>query len=177
MISGRILARDEIRDVWTIDRRGVIDALYYLEDGALQLRTEHHDVRGWPPGEAELYTPILASCHDRGGWFHGLFDDERMVGAAVLDSKFIGKQEDQLQLKFLHVSRAYRSQGWGQHLFGLGKAEALERGAKRLYISATPSEHTISFYQQLGCTLVAEPDPALYELEPEDIHLECPVGP
>ena len=88
----------------------------------------------------------------------------------MLESQFIGKHGDQLQLKFLHISRPYRGQGWGQRLFGLAKAEAVERGAKSLYVSATPSEHTVDFYQRLGCTLAAEPDPALLELEPEDIH-------
>ncbi len=172
MINGRRLSRDEIKDIWTIDRSEVIDALYHLEDGSFHLRPVHHDVRGWPPGEAEQYTPILESCHDRGGWFHGLFDEGRLMGAAVLESKFIGKHGDQLQLKFLHISRPYRSQGWGQRLFGLAKAEAVERGAKSLYISATPSKHTVDFYLRLGCTLAARPDPALYDLEPEDIHCE-----
>ena len=176
MISGRILTRDEIRDVWTIDRSEVIEGLYSLENGSLQLRPVHHDVQGWPPGEVEQYTPILESCHDRGGWLYGLFDEDLLIGAAVLESEFIGKGRNQLQLEWLHVSQSYRSQGWGQHLFGLAKAEAIERGAKRLYISATPSEHTISFYQRLGCTLAAEPDPALYELEPEDIHLEYVIA-
>jgi hypothetical protein len=41
-----------------------------------------------------------------------------------------------------------------------------------LYISATPSEHTIDFYLTLGCTLVDAPDPELFAREPEDIHLE-----
>ncbi|ETO43059.1 hypothetical protein X965_18150 [Morganella sp. EGD-HP17] len=26
------------------------------------------------------------------------------------------------------------------------------------------------FYQHLGCELIAKPDPALFALEPEDIH-------
>lgn len=173
MISGRRLSRDEIRDIWAIDRSEATDAVYYLENGSLQLRAEHHDLSGWPPGEATKYTPILESCHDRGGWLYGLFDEDRLIGAAVLESQFIGRRGDQLQLKFLHISRTYRSQGWGQQLFALAKAEAARRGAKRLYVSATPSEHTITFYLRLGCTLIAEPDPLLYELEPEDIHLEC----
>jgi predicted N-acetyltransferase YhbS len=173
MISGRTLSRDEIRGIWAIDRSEVIDAVYYLENGSLQLHPEHHGLSGWPPGEPEKYTPILESCHDRGGWLYGLFDEDRLIGAAVLESNFIGKRGEQLQLKFLHISRPYRSQGWGQRLFGLAKAEAAERGAKSLYVSSTPSEHTIGFYLRLGCTLTAEPDPALYELEPEDIHFEC----
>jgi len=176
MISGRTLPRDEIKDVWAIDRSEVIDAVYQVENGSLRLHPVHQDVPGWPPGEAETYTPILEACHDRGGWVYGLFDEDRLIGAAVLESQFIGERGDQLQLKFLHVSRTYRSQGWGQRLFGLAKAEAAQRGAKSLYVSATPSEHTIRFYLRLGCNLAAEPDAALYELEPEDIHLECAIG-
>jgi predicted N-acetyltransferase YhbS len=176
MISGRKLSRDEIREIWTIDRSEVIDAVYRLENGALVLRPEHHDVRGWPPGEAEKYTPRLEACHDQGGWFYGLFDDRRLIGAAVLESRFIGKNGDQLQLKFLHVSRTYRNQGWGRQLFEWARSEANRRGAKRMYISATPSQHTIGFYLRLGCSVTQEPDAELFELEPEDIHLECALA-
>ena len=176
MISGRKLSRDEIKEIWAIDRSEVINAVYYLENGALRLRPEHHDLPGWPPGEAEKYTPILEACYDRGGWLYGLFDDQRLIGAAVLESHFIGKNRDQLQLKFLHISRPYRHQGWGQQLFGVARGEATQRGAKSLYLSATPSENTIGFYLRLGCTGTCEPDPGLVELEPEDIHLECALA-
>jgi hypothetical protein len=54
-------------------------------------------------------------------------------------------------------------------------ATAPERGAHRLYISATPSENTVNFYVRLGCTVAKEPDSDLSELEPEDIHLEFEV--
>jgi hypothetical protein len=42
-----------------IDRSEVIEAIYHFEHGTLTLQSEHIDVRGWPPGEAEKYTPIL----------------------------------------------------------------------------------------------------------------------
>jgi len=177
MISGRKLSRDEIKEVWTIDRSEVIEAMYRLEHGALVLRPQHFDVPGWPPGEAEKYTPILEACHDRGGWLYGLFDDQRIIGAAVLDSRFIGKHADRLQLEFLHVSRPYRSRGLARQLFDLAKAEAVQRGAKGLYISATPSQHTIDFYLRLGCRVTSDPDPELLALEPEDIHLDYAFKP
>ena len=173
--TGRQLLRDEIEQLWTIDRKEVIDAVYHLENGALVLTPEHHDVSGWPAGEAEKYTPILRDCFDRGGWFYGEFDRAKVVGVVVLDSKRIGKRKDQLQLQFLHVSRAYRNRGMGAKLFRLAMETARQRGAMQLYISATPSENTVNFYMRLGCKLTAEPDPELVEREPDDIHLECDV--
>jgi predicted N-acetyltransferase YhbS len=177
MISGRQLSREEIRDIWTIDRSETVDAVYGLESGTLVLRPQRFDVRGWPPGEPEKFTPVLEACFDQGGWFYGLFDDQRIIGVAVLENRFIGKHRDQLQLKFLHVSRTYRSKGLGQQLFDLAEGEAVRRGAKRLYVSATPSEHTIGFYLRLGCRVTQEPDAELFALEPEDIHLECSLTP
>jgi predicted N-acetyltransferase YhbS len=177
MITGRNLSRDEIDEIWTIDRSEVVDAAYHLENGVLVLRPEHFDVRGWPPGEAEKHAPVLRACFDRGGWLYGLFDDQRVIGAAVLESRFIGRNGDQLQLKFLHVSREYRGRGLGQQLFHSAIVEAIRRGAKGLYISATPSEHTIDFYLRLGCVVAPEPDVELLELEPIDIHLEYVFTP
>jgi predicted N-acetyltransferase YhbS len=175
VITGRDLLREEIEQVWNIDRSEVIDNVYHLENGALVLKPQHIDVRGWPPGEAEKYTTILLDCFDRGGWFHGLFDQAELIGVVVVDNKRIGKRKDRLQLEFLHVSSAFRNRGLGAQLFELAKVTARERGARRLYISATPSEHTINFYSRLGCEIAREPDPELLELEPEDIHLECNV--
>ena len=166
----RALTRDEVKDVWTIDRSEIIHHIYYLIDGELVLKPEYYDMDGWPEGEAAQYTPILEACYDRGGWFYGLFDGERLIAVVVVDSRFLGQDQNQLQLKFLHVSSAYRGKGLGRQLFNLAVAEARSRGAQFLYISATPSESTVHFYQGLGCTMTLEPDPALYALEPEDIH-------
>jgi predicted N-acetyltransferase YhbS len=173
VISSRKLLREEIEQVWNIDRSEVTDNIYRFENGTLVLSPHHFDVPGWPPGEAEKYTSILLDCFDRGGWFHGAFEDAELVGVVVLDSKRIGKDKDQLQLTFLHVSNSYRNSGLGTQLFELAKATARERGARRLYISATPSENTVNFYLRLGCAVAEEPDLELFELEPEDIHLEC----
>jgi predicted N-acetyltransferase YhbS len=81
-----------------------------------------------------------------------------------------------VQLTFLHVSRAYRDHGLGARLFAGARTIARARGARGLYVSATPSEHTIGFYLRMGCRVLAEPDPELFALEPEDIHLECEVS-
>jgi len=168
----RFLEREEVPLVWQIDRREVIHNIYNLRDGELVLVPEYFDVQGWPPGEVEHYTPVLLDCFDRGGTFWGAFEDGTLVGMAILESKFIGSNGDTLQLKFLHVSRSQRKQGLGAKLFHLAIEHAKSLGAKKLYISATPSENTINFYMRLGCVLATEIDPELFALEPEDIHLE-----
>jgi predicted N-acetyltransferase YhbS len=172
MGTGRDLQRSEIEQIWTIDRREVIHNIYYQVDGALELRAEHYDMRGWPPGTAEHSMPSLLDCFDRGGWCYGFFDGETLVGVAILESRFIGQPADMLQLVLLHVSHDYRDRGLGKRLFELAGAVARQRGARRIYISATPSEHTVHFYLARGCVLSPAPDPALLALEPEDIHLE-----
>jgi predicted N-acetyltransferase YhbS len=169
------LERHEIGAVWSIDRAEVIDEIYRREGDELVCKPEHHDVKGWPPGEKERYGPILLDCFDHGGTFYGAFADDTLVGATVLESRFIGREKDQLQLKFLHVSRRHRRAGLGSLLFTKAVARARELGARRLYISATPSGNTIRFYLRRGCRATGDVDAALFELEPEDIHLEYDI--
>lgn len=171
----RELQRHEVQDIWSIDRAEVIDSIYYHEDGRLVLKPERYVMDGWPPGEAEHYGPMLLDCFDRGGTFFGAFEDETLIGVAVLESEFIGRGGDQLQLKFLHVSRGHRRTGLGRTLFDMAAAKAAELGARRLYVSSTPSENTVSFYLHLGCRVTEDVDAALFELEPEDIHLEFDI--
>ncbi len=172
----RLLQRGEIPLIWRIDRREVIDNIFYLREGKLVLEPEHYDMQGWPPGEAEQYTLILLDCYDRGGFFWGAFEKDRLVGVSILESKFIGSGQDTLQMKFLHVSRDCRGQGVGTKLFKIAVEKAKEWGAKKLYISATPSENTVNYYMRLGCVLATEIDPELFALEPEDIHLEYVIS-
>jgi len=168
----RELERCEIPLVWTIDRREVIANIYYLVEGKLVLKPEHYDMQGWPPGESEIYTPILYDCFDRGGKFSGIFDGSQLIGVMLLESKFIGPEKNQLQLKLLHVSHSCRKTGLGSRLFKLAADQAKALGAQKLYISATPSENTVDFYLQRGCILAGFVDQDLYALEPDDIHLE-----
>ena len=168
----RLLQRDEIPLIWQIDRREIVENIYCLDNGELVLKPDYFDIQGWPSGEAELYTPILLDCHDRGGPFWGAFENDVMIGIAILESKFSGSRQETLQLKFLHVSHDYRKQGLGTRLFNIAVEKAKTLGAKKLYISATPSENTVNYYIRLRCVLAQEIDPELFALEPEDIHLE-----
>ena len=170
----RTLDRDEIELIWTIDRRELIENIYRLEAGELRLEPHNFDVPGWPADSLAM-TPLLYESHDRGGEFYSAFDGGALVGAAVLDTLWRGPRGNLLQLLLMHVSRDYRGQGVGTRLFEQARDAARARGARGLYISATPTENTIHFYQSRGSVLIDTPDPELYEREPEDIHLECPT--
>lgn len=74
------------------------------------------------------------------------------------------------------MSQGYRKQGLGSRLFNLAVEKAKALGAKKLYLSATPSENTVNYYLRLGCVLATEIDPELFALEPEDIHLEFVIS-
>jgi hypothetical protein len=41
-----------------------------------------------------------------------------------------------------------------------------------MVVSATPSLNTVRFYLQRGFEPTADPLPELYELEPDDVHLQ-----
>lgn len=169
----RALGRGEIDRIWTIDRSEHIDNIYRVFNGELVLEPRTIDAPGWPADTPPTYTPILYDVFDRGGPFFAAFDGETFAGLAVLDT--VWRLKDLLQLEFMHVGRPYRGQGLGKTLFEQAAAAARERGARGLYISATPSEHTVRFYHARGAKVLAEPDPELFALEPEDIHFECPV--
>jgi predicted acetyltransferase len=171
----RELERHEIRDLWSIDRSEVIDRVYHRDGDELVLEPEHYDMTGWPAAEMERDGPVLLDCFDRGGTFYGAFDGDTLVGAAVLESRFIGRAGDRLQLKFLHVGRRYRRTGLGRALFDEAVARARALGARRLYVSATPSENTVRFYLRRGCRVTDDVDADLFALEPEDIHMELDI--
>ena len=171
----RQLTRGEIELIWTIDRREIVERVYRIEGGELRLGPGYFDVPGWRADTVRKTTPLLYAVFDRGGAFFAAFEGDQLVGVAVLDTVWRRARGDLLQLEFLHVSRDYRGRGLGGRLFEQARSAARERGARGLYISATPSENTIRFYQRRGSVVMALPDAQLFALEPEDIHLECAV--
>lgn len=168
----RLLEAVEIDRFDEIDRSEVIDGAYRVCDGALVLVDRHFNARGFPPGELEASKERSRDCLARGGAAWGAFAGERLVGIAVLDGKRIGAALDTLDMYFLHVSNGYRAGGIGRELVRLVGERARELGARRLYVSATESLNTVTFYRNQGFDLASEVDPELYQLEPGDIHMD-----
>jgi ribosomal protein S18 acetylase RimI-like enzyme len=115
----------------------------------------------------EMLAPKLAA----GGVLVGAFAGETLVGVAVLGGELIGAGANQLQMAFLYVSNGCRRRGIARVLLDDVCLRARQRGARQLYISATETESALGFYLDYGCRLADTVNPALYALEPTDIHL------
>ncbi len=73
-------------------------------------------------------------------YFYWLFDGSTLVGMSVLDHNPMRSGVERLNFAGLWVSHQCRGKGIGKTLFRLVEQEARKRGAKTLYVSATPSE-------------------------------------
>ncbi|MFN2271664.1 MAG: GNAT family N-acetyltransferase [Anaerolineae bacterium] len=171
-VDYRVLSRAEIAQLAQIERAETIERVYTMRDGNLVLKKEHWDVPDWGPEEKQQRIAALQDERDAGATVLGAFDGPTLVGMSVLDRNPLSSGVARFNLAGLWVSHTHRNQGIGKMLVQLAVEEAKERGAKTLYVSATPSENTIRFYTSLGFRPAETVDPHLFEDEPEDIHLE-----
>jgi N-acetylglutamate synthase-like GNAT family acetyltransferase len=168
----RQMHKDELHRVGELDRREVIDHIYYFRDGKLELEKEHWDIPEWTEEQKQEYHQRLQNIHQRGGTIIGAFEDTKITGIIALDHEFFGSNLDRLNLAALWASQPFRDRGVGRHLVELVKKKAKALDAKSLYVSATPSKKTVEFYMSCGFQLAKIIDSKLFELEPEDIHME-----
>jgi ribosomal protein S18 acetylase RimI-like enzyme len=168
----RILARAEISFLEQLDRTESIDYVYHMRKGTLVLEQEHWDVPDWSLSEKQKRIAAMQEYYDKGATFYGAFDGQLLVGMSVLDHNSMPSGDNRLNLTGLWVSCKYRVKGIGRTLLLLIAQAAHERGAKALYVSATPSENTYRFYQSVGFHLAELIDPDLYAKEHDDIHME-----
>lgn len=106
----------------------------------------------------------------------GAFDGDTLIGLSGLElKKQYGPDNTMFNFGPMWISKAYRRQGIGKQLFAMVKQETRIRNIKILYVSATPVPATVQFYINEGCTLLIDPDPELFALEPEDVHMELNI--
>jgi len=103
-----------------------------------------------------------------GGVAVGAFAGGRLVGFAALRYALEG---DVAQLAALWVSAPWRRHGIATALVDELERRARARGARRMYVSATPSESAQGFYRGRGFRPTSFVHRELYALEPEDVHM------
>jgi len=165
------LSREDIGRIREIDRSEKVRLLYKHKEGALIPEKVDLDVPRWSEQECERHISTLSSELSNGGTLIGAIDGNLLVGVAVIGHRFIGENLDEIQLVFLHVSNCYRRKGIATKLFNTICKLAKDKGAEKLYVSATPSRSAVGFYVSHGCRLATKVNRELYKLEPEDIHM------
>jgi GNAT superfamily N-acetyltransferase len=162
----------ELGRIGEIDRTERITHQYKASGAVLELIDVDIDAPRWgQPGAnttehyVEVWTPLL----EAGGTLIGAFDDGRLVGVAIYNPSL---SEQVAQLAVLHVTRSHRRSGVGRLLTDEVVRMARSDGAKRLYVSATPTRGTVDFYMSRGFRPLDQPNERLFALEPDDIHME-----
>jgi len=177
MLDTRHLAPTDLYLIGEIDRSEHVTVEYVIVGGQLTTNPVDWDVPSFDPvgiGEhsvvalVEHWKPVV----DRGGTLIGAFDGDQFLGLAIIEPSF---EPGLAWLAFLHVSKPARRRGVATALWTEVTQLAVKAGANSMYVSATPTGSAVGFYLSRGCTLFQEPHPLLFEQEPEDIHLICPV--
>jgi N-acetylglutamate synthase-like GNAT family acetyltransferase len=172
MFDIKRMKSSDVDRIAEIDRSEHVTLGYTVRDGKLEAEAVDWRVPGWfddgpehsVPAMVEFLSPMVA----QGATMLGAFDGDALVGVMVYRPRLT---EDMGQLAFLHVSCDYRRQGIAARLTAECIRLAREDGAEQLYVSATPSESAVGFYQRQGFQLIDKPHPELHALEPEDIHM------
>lgn len=174
MITIRHMASSELDRISDIDRSEHVPQEYSYRSGSLEKRNVDVRVPTWfrsgnhehsVQGKVNAWQPII----DRGGTLVGAFDGDILVGFAIYQPPPL--EDGMANFSVLHVSRNYRRRGIGSLLAGEVARLARSHGARRLYVSATPSGPTIEFYRSHVFEPTDEPNQALFALEPHDIHM------
>lgn len=172
MIEIRRMAPAELEGIRSIDRSETIRVRYRQRGADLIAEDVHWNVPPWRSGTGEhSVSRIIDAASEilaKGGTAFGAFQDQILVGIAVYGPN-LGPKTAQLSL--LHVSSGHRRHGVASRLFEKTRQLALQEGAARMYVSATPSESAVTFYLQKGFFATSTPDPVLLAEEPEDIHM------
>lgn len=170
-LTFRDLRLDEFERLGEIDRGERIDGEYALVDGRLALTPCDVDVAGWYPEELTGYVARLHELSAHGGVVLGALDEATLLALGSLDAAPVGSDPAVLQLDMLYVSRPARHRRVGTQLVERLAERARALGAVALYISATPTRNTVDAYLRMGAVVLERPDPRIFALEPDDIHL------
>ena len=177
MTTYRPLEAHELSRVAEIDRTERIDMLYVQHGTRLEPVHGDFSASPWHEGDGEhSVAQQVEACEGlvaAGGTALGAFDGERLVGIGVVVPHI---REAVAQLAYLHVSDGFRGHGIGGRLTAELERLALAAGDTRMVVSATPSENTVRFYRGCGYEPLESPLPELFELEPEDVHMEKRLG-
>ena len=130
-------------------------------------------IEDWDAEKKAARTKFFAELlKGKDGNIFGAYENDYLIGFAVLTNGKFGSKNQYIQLKYMHVSFGHRHKGIGKKLFEQCIEKARETGAEKIYISANDSEDTQRFYLGVGCKDAMEIDAESAEKEPLDRQME-----
>jgi GNAT superfamily N-acetyltransferase len=173
-ITYRRLVAADLARLGEIDRTERIETLYVQDGNRLEQRVGDWSAPPWfSEGEGEhSVAHQRAECERHlaaGAIALGAFAEGRLVGIGIVTPHI---RPGIAQFAFLYVGNGYRACGIGGHLGDELERLAGEQGDTTMVVSATPSLNTVRSYLGRGFEPMSEPLPELYELEPDDVHMQ-----
>jgi ribosomal protein S18 acetylase RimI-like enzyme len=174
MVILRRMDPSELARIAEIDRSERVTELFAYRNGALVRRRIDDAVPRWSasgdhehavPTRVAAWRPLL---DHRGGTLLGAFEVGALAGVAIYRPHL---DPGVANLAVLHVSRRHRRCGVASRLVAEVARLARADGARRLYVSATPTGSAVGFYRSFGFRVTGAPNAELFALEPDDIHM------
>jgi len=132
-------------------------------------------IENWDKDKKEKVINGFFKTINDGGSIFGAYDNNKLIGFAVLKNKKFGSKKQYIQLDNIQVSYEYRHMGIGKKLFEMCIQKSKDIGMEKIYISANSSEETQKFYLGIGCIDAEEIDINLYKKESFDRHMEYKI--
>lgn len=174
-----ILEPADIELLRDIDRSEQLDTEYSVVDGQLTARPTDFFVPSWDPVGSGQHSVQAMVDHwrpyaDGGATLLGAFVEGEVVGLAMVAGEL---RSNLAWLALFYATRSHRRIGIGKALWREAAAVARDAGASAMYVSAAPTGSAVNFYMGRGCRLATAEEivPELFELEPVDVHLICPL--
>jgi len=164
----RPLKREELNCIVEIDVSEDGDLIYRNVNGHLTPELETWHRPPWDADECQRRIAGFTVEMERGDTVLGAFDGDLLVGAASLRYRLT---EGMAQLVSLHVSQSHRRRDVATALTDKIIQLAQASGARRIYVSVTPSASAVGFYRHKGFEVTQQVNEELFALEPEDIHM------
>lgn len=140
------LSSKDLEQVYDIDRSESVQRMYRAEGEVLKSWEDSIELSDDPA----FWKRLLGGWKDEvesGADAYGAFDEDRMAGLAILKH---GYQEGVDQIIALYVSAEYRLSGIAKSLYLEMEKAARKSGAKKLFVSTTPTGSAVGFYLSQG---------------------------
>ena len=139
----------------SFNRLQEVKRFYKKVDGNWIINDTNYTV-DWTYWKKKELIADFVNALNSGGNVIGAFENEEMIGFAVLLKEETGKNEQIIELKYMYVSLKYRHKGIGKRLFKLCIEKAIEKGVEKIRILVDDPEETQRFFLGLGFTDVKE---------------------